>query len=1029
MPRARAATRALATAKLTGYVERITASGVVGWAAETDNPEPLTVELLIDGLETGRVVANMERGDLIEAGVGSGRHGFVLPIPRQLMDNHAHAVAVRIVGATSLLTSALAEQIFHEPPPLPPLAADLPAPKLHRSIAVSVIMPTFNRGEVMEMTAGRFLRLVDRLDAELVIIDDGSWDDTHERLNRLAIGASNLVTDQVPNGGPARARNLAASMSRGEILVFVGDDTAPVDDDFLLYHNAAHQRMSKIGQAVLGKISWPDADQLRVNYVMSHIQGVGEQQFGYNFMKGYQWYDWRLFYSSNVSVKKRLVHDWSKDGFDSSFPLAALEDQEFSLRTTLRLQERGEEFGVFYVPAAQLVHYHPYSVASFLARQNSAGMMAQRFLELHPSRAADLGLTDLLRNLATPPDSTTFPIEHYYSVFEGLKSWALVIENHYGLGQQNWHDDLLRVVFQLAFFEGFLRAQNGPDVNLAAGCRHILEMVRTRMHRAIAVEGTRGNTWLWIGLGMFSVLIPSFNHREYLTGCVVSAVRSLLVSEVLLVDDGSTDRSVELFDILQRISPKVRILPSPPGENLGAHARLNQLVKAAANDWVAPLNSDDQFVPGRFEAVRQIAVRSEADLIFGDLVLTDGQDNRIGLRKALRHNEVPWPPIWNLPAMLHERHWLPLLLLQNIAATTTNLVFTKKLHAELGGFRPLRYCHDWDFMLRAALRTRIEYAPAMLSYYRLHKGNTIKEGSDLVNREVRRMLASLFIDYPALMDDDDLVRTLHANHHVSPPEPLPLAIVIKDPLTRELLQSKVSAVHLPVLLSDSVEDVPAEIHYIYQPAPVGAAALSVNDIRQLLLALAVRGYDALLILRHPGDAAAETELADALVLRRGAIGRWRAGSVRHLRAYPLSCPMPEGERIAVPDIPSRAPPVRVPIVAPLIDRDRRPVVFVLPAFLAVGGVERVVLETMRQLRDRWRFVVVTTEALRPEQGSEHAEAMQLAAVYDLAELTRPEDRLRAFQVLRDWHAPSLIWIVNGAPWQVEHAADIRTLIP
>src|SRR5215469_10829729 len=103
---------------------------------------------------------------------------------------------------------------------------------------------------------------------------------------------------------------------------------------------------------------------------------------------------------------------------------------------------------------------------------------------------------------------------------------------------------------------------------------------------------------------MFSVLIPSYNHRAYVADCVISAVRSPLVTEVLLVDDGSIDGSVELFDTLRRLSPRVRILPSPPGENLGAHARLNQLVQAADNEWVAPLNSDDKLVPGRFEAVR-----------------------------------------------------------------------------------------------------------------------------------------------------------------------------------------------------------------------------------------------------------------------------------------------------------------------------------------------------------------------------------------------------------------------------------------
>ncbi|MBC7801008.1 MAG: glycosyltransferase, partial [Gemmatimonadaceae bacterium] len=366
--------------------------------------------------------------------------------------------------------------------------ADLPAPRLHRAVELSVIMPTYNRGAMMQATVERYVRAADRLGAEVIVIDDGSRDDTPDRLRTLNNSLPRLVTERVANGGPAHARNLGAAMARGRILVFVGDDVRPVDDDFLSIHAAAHAKMPAVGHAVLGKITWPNADAMPVNFVMSHIQGDGEQQFGYRSMTGYQWYDWRLFYSSNVSVKKALVPDWMTGGYDRSFHLAAFEDPEFALRTSLRLQEAKMPFGVFYVPAAQLEHHHHYTTAGFIARQVSVGMMAQRFLELHPGRAADLGLDGLVAQLALPLQDTPFPVEHYFAVFEGLKSWALVIEHHYGLGHKNWHGDLLRAVFQLAFFEGFLRVQSGAAVNVAAGCRHVLEAVRTKLNRAIASE-------------------------------------------------------------------------------------------------------------------------------------------------------------------------------------------------------------------------------------------------------------------------------------------------------------------------------------------------------------------------------------------------------------------------------------------------------------------------------------------------------------------------------------------------------------
>ena len=501
-----------------GFVDSTSGGTVAGWAAGIPPNGPVEVELIIDGLSYAKALAGRFRDDLAQLGIGSGHHGFSLPIPTFFFDGQPHTVTVRVAGGAELrpdppitvlgtpaaVPLAPADLPPLQPPPLqpPPLRpeahAPLPSPDvaapalampaLTQTIELSVIMPTYGRGAVMEASVLRYLQCGRHVPSEIIVIDDGSRDDTPDRLARLAAAHPNLTTRRVPNGGPAQARNLAATLARGRLLMFVGDDVTPPGDDFLSIHAAAHQRFPERGTAVLGRIAWPDRAELPVNAVMAHIQGVGEQQFGYHHMVPYSWYDWRLFYSSNVSVKRALVPDWQTHGYDSSFTLAAFEDPEFALRTGVQLKEMGEEFRLFYAPAAHLVHHHPYTVAGFLARQVSVGMMAQRFLELHPGRADDLGLGAVQKRLADPGNGDDFPVEHYFAIFEGLKSWVLVIENHYGLGQQNWHADLLKTVFRLAFMEGFIRVQAGAQVNIASACRYILEDVRSTMNRAVATE-------------------------------------------------------------------------------------------------------------------------------------------------------------------------------------------------------------------------------------------------------------------------------------------------------------------------------------------------------------------------------------------------------------------------------------------------------------------------------------------------------------------------------------------------------------
>ncbi len=114
--------------------------------------------------------------------------------------------------------------------------------------------------------------------------------------------------------------------------------------------------------------------------------------------------------------------------------------------------------------------------------------MANEFLKLHPGYAPDLGLEEVRARLSAPVEGRVFPVEHYFAIFEGLKSWASVLEHHYGLGTQNWHGDLLKAVFRLAFYEGYIRAQVNAAVNVPNACRYILESTRVTLNRAIATE-------------------------------------------------------------------------------------------------------------------------------------------------------------------------------------------------------------------------------------------------------------------------------------------------------------------------------------------------------------------------------------------------------------------------------------------------------------------------------------------------------------------------------------------------------------
>jgi len=73
---------------------------IAGWAAglPPDDQEPVDIEVEIDGAVFERRRADIFRADFLAAGIGSGRHGFSLQLPRSFCDRREHIVAVKCNG-------------------------------------------------------------------------------------------------------------------------------------------------------------------------------------------------------------------------------------------------------------------------------------------------------------------------------------------------------------------------------------------------------------------------------------------------------------------------------------------------------------------------------------------------------------------------------------------------------------------------------------------------------------------------------------------------------------------------------------------------------------------------------------------------------------------------------------------------------------------------------------------------------------------------------------------------------------------
>jgi GT2 family glycosyltransferase len=230
---------------------------------------------------------------------------------------------------------------------------------------ISVVINTYSRAPQLLQTLHAFQeQSLDRDEFELVIIDDGSTDDTWELVQSLRRQSKHsILAQRQPNQGPAVARNLGIEIAKGELIVFVGDDIVPARD-FLAVHRKAHESGGNLPElAVAGYTKWPT--NFSTTPFLSYIAEFGPQ-FAYGLYAGPAFVDRNLFYTSNVSVWKSFLTQLDLV-FDPRFRFAAYEDVDLAYR----LEKVGMR--LYYEPHAIAFHHHPMDVKSFAKRQEMVG--------------------------------------------------------------------------------------------------------------------------------------------------------------------------------------------------------------------------------------------------------------------------------------------------------------------------------------------------------------------------------------------------------------------------------------------------------------------------------------------------------------------------------------------------------------------------------------------------------------------------------------------------------------------------------
>ncbi|MYB34162.1 MAG: glycosyltransferase [Gammaproteobacteria bacterium] len=181
-----------------------------------------------------------------------------------------------------------------------------------------------------------------------------------------------------------------------------------------------------------------------------------------------------------------------------------------------------------------------------------------------------------------------------------------------------------------------------------------------------------------------SVIIPTHNRRHLLDRAICSVLaQTYSPCEILVVDDGSTDGTERL---IVTDFPQVNLIQQ---DNCGVSTARNKGITQSRGDWLAFLDSDDEWLPDKLK--RQVETLSQNP--DGQIIHTD----EIWIRNGKRVN----------PGKKHRKPggWIFSNCLLLCCVSPSSVVISRAVFDELGNFdESLPVCEDYDLWLRMSTR-------------------------------------------------------------------------------------------------------------------------------------------------------------------------------------------------------------------------------------------------------------------------------------------------------------------------------------
>lgn len=230
---------------------------------------------------------------------------------------------------------------------------------------------------------------------------------------------------------------------------------------------------------------------------------------------------------------------------------------------------------------------------------------------------------------------------------------------------------------------------------------------------------------------LVSILIPCRNAEAWIEECVRSAIAQTYQNkEIILLDDGSTDRSIEA------VKPFEKWVRIERGEPRGVSKARNRLLELSRGKWVNFLDADDYLLPEKIE--EQLSVVGERiSVVYSPPLVLEPRlrdlSSDVGLRDSLH---------WRTSQSEAD---LFAAFFQWEAFQTSALLFKRSCLVDVGGWSEVEpICHEHELIMRLLLAGKgFAPQPKALSVYRRQNSNSISRADPIATIKSRMMLSDL----------------------------------------------------------------------------------------------------------------------------------------------------------------------------------------------------------------------------------------------------------------------------------------------